>query len=516
MRMLRQSPDLPGPNFVTMFDPGPNAPCAKVRRRPIGRSSVSISHVPTIVIIGAGFSGAATAAQLLRQAVGAHLRIVLINESGRMARGLAYGTHSAQHVLNVPAGNMSALADDPDNFVRYCRWSDPLVAPGDFVPRRFYGAYLEALLGAAEFSGETSVSLDRVVGRVQAVRVLPGSDRCRVELSDATSIEADHVVLAFGHFPPTDPLPAGVSDMLGQRYIRDPWKPEALAAIRPHDDVLLLGTGLTAVDVALVLARGDRTGRLIAISRRGLRPQPHRESSKAHGAIDTPTLREQMSGTLRQQLRSFRRALRAHQERDGDWRDMVGALRPFTPAIWQSWSDSERSRFLRHLRPYWDAARHRCAPTAHATFESLQRDGVLHLDAARIVDVRTGQRGVDVVMRRRGSPSPISEHVQHVINCTGPSSDLKHCRSALVAGLLSEGRVVPDKLGLGLKVSAQGALIDARGQASSLLSYIGPLLRARDWEATAVPELRAHAQHLACRLTAKFGSASEKAGTPGR
>ncbi|HEX7120988.1 MAG TPA: FAD/NAD(P)-binding protein, partial [Gemmatimonadaceae bacterium] len=38
----------------------------------------------------------------------APLHIIQINRSGRIARGVAYGTRSSEHVLNVPAGRMSA------------------------------------------------------------------------------------------------------------------------------------------------------------------------------------------------------------------------------------------------------------------------------------------------------------------------------------------------------------------------------------------------------------------------
>lgn len=468
----------------------------------LGGSSVSATHTSIIVIIGAGFSGAAIAAQLLRQAAGGHLRIVLVNESGRMARGLAYGTHSTQHVLNVPAGNMSALADDPENFVRYCRWSDPSVSPSDFVPRRFYGAYLEALLGTAEFSGKTSVTLERVVGRVQAVRLPSGQGQCAVEMSAADVIQADHVVLAFGHFPPSEPLSCGELPALGYRYIGDPWRPDALANIGSDDAVLLLGAGLTAVDVALLLARDGRTGQLIAVSRRGLRPNAHREGGAHPGVVDAKGLHERMGSTMRGQMRSFRCALREHRAAGCDWRDMVGALRAHTPNIWQQWSDAERSRFLRHLRPFWDAARHRCAPEAYARFERLEQSGKLRLHGARVVSVQRREDGVDVIMRRRGSSQTFSERVQYVVNCTGPSSDVERSKSTLVSGLLADGLITPDALGLGLKVDANGAVVDTQGRPSRRLSYIGPLLRARDWEATAVPELRVHAQNLAHRLVA--------------
>src|SRR5436305_11789825 len=104
----------------------------------------------TVVIIGAGFSGAVTAAHLLRRGIGRPLGVVTINRSGRLARGVAYGTNSPGHVLNVPAGRMSAFPDDEDSFLRFARRIDPDVAGGTFVPRRLYGEYLEFLLHDAE------------------------------------------------------------------------------------------------------------------------------------------------------------------------------------------------------------------------------------------------------------------------------------------------------------------------------------------------------------------------------
>ncbi len=79
---------------------------------------------------------------------------------------------------------------------------------------------------------------------------------------------------------------------------------------------------------------------------------------------------------------------------------------------------------------------------------------------------------------------------------------MERSESTLVSGLLAAGLITPDGLGLGLRVDADGAVVDAQGRSSRMLSYIGPMLKARDWEATAVPELRVHAQRLAHRLLA--------------
>ena len=66
--------------------------------------------------------------------------------------------------------------------------------------------------------------------------------------------------------------------------------------------------------------------------------------------------------------------------------------------------------------------------------------------------------------------------------------------------MLSHGLVRSDELSLGIDVADDGRVIARDGTPVERLYYIGPWLRARDWEATAVPELREHALALARRL----------------
>jgi uncharacterized NAD(P)/FAD-binding protein YdhS len=117
----------------------------------------------TVAIIGGGFSGTVTAVHLLRRGRGAIDRIVIMNRSGAMARGVAYGTRSDRHVLNVPAGRMSAIDDQPDSFVDFVRRRGVSVGGDAFVSRQLYGAYLESLLNAAADS-----AADVVVERTAA------------------------------------------------------------------------------------------------------------------------------------------------------------------------------------------------------------------------------------------------------------------------------------------------------------------------------------------------------------
>jgi len=102
--------------------------------------------------------------------------------------------------------------------------------------------------------------------------------------------------------------------------------------------------------------------------------------------------------------------------------------------------------------------------------------------------------------RPRGAEKTETIFVERVVNCTGPSSDVRRVRDPLLDALLARGLMTPDANRLGVEVSAECALLDAEGAPSATIFLVGPLLKARFWEATAVPELRRHAKNVAERL----------------
>ena len=100
----------------------------------------------TIAIVGGGFCGTVLAIQLLRMGLPKADSLVLIEQNPRTGPGLAYSVEDECCLLNVPAGNMSALVDDPGHFLRYCQSIDPNITSSSFMPRRWYGQYIEQLL----------------------------------------------------------------------------------------------------------------------------------------------------------------------------------------------------------------------------------------------------------------------------------------------------------------------------------------------------------------------------------
>ncbi len=465
-------------------------------------------RMQTILIIGAGFSGTLTAVQLLRQKKpGEALQILLLERrSAAMARGLAYSTLCEEHILNVPAGNMSALPDDPDHFLRFCQRIDAATMPSSFVSRRVYGDYLAWLLDQTESQHRGNTSLLRICGEAARIEQLRHRSGARIHLADGRSFEADRIVLASGHEAPQDPPVKNARFYRSSRYVRDPWAATDIDAGEPRGATLLIGTGLTAVDICATLANRAPGGTVYALSRHGLLPQAHRFVRVALPHDPLPQLNEDMRHSVRKLLRAIRNHIAARAQSGDDWREVIAALRPHTHALWQNLRAAEKKCFLRHLRPYWDSHRHRVAPRPYALFRQSIGSGAVKILAGRILDFREEEEGVQVIWRPRHQDKSAVLKVGRVINCTGPSSDLVRTGDTLTRQMMQEGLMCGDSLRLGLEVAENCALIDARGNSSKAMYYIGPLLKARYWEATAVPELRVFAQRLAQTLLASLSA----------
>jgi uncharacterized NAD(P)/FAD-binding protein YdhS len=451
----------------------------------------------TVAIIGGGFTGATLAAQLLRKS-GGGVSVALIERSARLGRGVAYSTECAEHLLNVRAKDMSAYLEDPEHFLAWARLNhDPADSPDDYLPRPLYGQYIASVL---------QQEIDRHPGQLEhvqdeAVSVARVGDSAEIRLRSGRTLFAGKAVIALGNFPPGDPRLSGRTQH-SLRYVSNPWKAGALGEVSDgkRDDkedksVLLIGSGLTSVDVAISLRRSGFRGTIHMLSRRGLLPQAHKATAPWTKFWD-----EQSPRTVRALLRLIRTQVEAAERAGSGWRAVLDSLRPFTQEIWGSLSFPERRRFLRHLRPYWDVHRHRVAPKIGATLASQIQDGEIEIHAGRIKTYAEDTGGVEVTYRARESGQLERLRVDRVINCTGPESDCRRLDDPLMQNLLAQGLARPDPLFLGIDVDSKGALIHSNGIPSSFLYAIGPARKGFLWETIAVPEIRAQVAPLADHL----------------
>ncbi len=339
----------------------------------------SDGRVP-VAIVGGGYSGTIIAAQLARRGIGS----VLIDGSGRMGRGVAYSTAEPAHLLNVCADGMSAWADDPDHFARRFG-SEGGVATG-FAQRRLFGRYLGEILDEAIVSGNVDIV------HQPATRAVRSDGAWRIELGQGEPINADALILAVGN---QEPEPLSPFTGIGDRFIRDPWGAASRAAVAElaatGGTALLVGTGLTMIDLVLSLDAAGYPGRIVALSRRGLIPRSHADFNLV------PVERQELPfGNLRALWRWLRK-----RGAEVGWRAAIDSLRPHSHALWQSLDGGQQRRFLRHARPWWDVHRHRIAPEVAQLLARMIGDGRLEIVAGRIIGAQDNEAGLTVEYRRR-------------------------------------------------------------------------------------------------------------------
>lgn len=433
-----------------------------------------------VVVIGAGFSGAATAAALVRRENGP--RVTLI-ERGRFGPGLAYSTKDRAHLLNVRAANMSAYADKPEDFAHWLK-SKTGAEPTAFATRRRFGEYAETVLKRAErarlFGGFKRL-------RDEAVSCRAGSGWWEVTTASGKRLEANAVVLALGNQSVSHPsvfTESGVEPLT-------PWDARALQRVG-RGDVLLIGAGLTMIDVALSLSGNARVKTIYALSRRGLTPRMHLDPP-----MPAPATPLQLPPKLSDALHEFRREVRAMAERGEPWQLAVDRMRSVTPALWRALPLDEQQRFLRHLRVWWDVHRHRAAPEIAAKAHALHESGRLRVLAGEIVSVAKAGRTIEVFHRQRGSLVRHRLDVAAVVNCTGANPDLTRSSDVLISQLIGEGVARPHANGYGFDLDENARVIGASGVAQPGIYAIGPVTQGAFWESTAVPEIRARAAAIA-------------------
>ncbi len=455
-----------------------------------------------VAVVGGGFSGALLALKLARARP--QDRVHLIERDARAGVGLAYGACAPFHLLNVPVSRME-VGLEPG----FAAWlaaqsregradlSDALAESGGaladaFVPRALFGRYMEAQV-AAGLSPDPSRGLRRVRG--EAVRLMEPPAR-GVVLADGREIEADAVVLATGNMAPgRPPLPDPAGVLEGDRFVPDPWAPGALERLDPAAPVLIVGAGLTMVDVALALDAAGHRGPVTALSRHGWAPSRHRA-----GGRWAPFLAAAGPRSPREALRVLRRELARAEAAGVPWQRVFDAARPDVARVWRGWDERARRAFLRRGRTLWDVHRHRMAPRIADAFEALRTGGRLTLAAGRVAALQPAPGGVEARVRPRGAGAPSTLGVfAAVVNCTGPASDFARLEAPLYGYMRRRDLLRADALRLGLETQG-GALVDASGAPSAWLYAVGPLTRPALWEVTAVPEIRAQVDDLASRL----------------
>jgi uncharacterized NAD(P)/FAD-binding protein YdhS len=452
-----------------------------------------MSAARRITIVGGGFSGVSAAVQLVRHSP-VPLAITLIESRDRVGPGLAYATHDPDHRLNGPTWVHAVDPVDGEHFTRWCEArgvfeADPQAVQANgtaFVRRAVLGAYLEDMVHSHASWAATGSTIRTLQDR--AVHAWQADDGEVTTVTErGQTLAADLLVLATGNAEPR--LQAPLNPALAQHpgVIENPLITARLLGIARDARVLIIGSGLTSLDVVSTLQRQGHTGGVTVVSRRGLRPRPQ---PLASGTVTHPVGRQnldrllgpapafltQVKPELRTWIRTLRAQIRESVARGEGWNLPFDELRD---AVWQLWPTlppAQQRRFLRSVRTWYDVHRFRSPPQTEAiNRDALTAGRVVHIAARlRSLAAQTHTHRIDAVLQPAGHSTTRIEAFDVVVNCTGLDAAARTAGNPLLKALVEHGTLRPDACGIGYAVDPHCRVVNAEGEALSRIRLIGP------------------------------------------
>ena len=476
-----------------------------------------------VVVVGGGFSGTMAAIQLARQGAGRPVSVTVVNTGYKPACGVAYDTACLEHLVTLPAHMISAF---PDNLAHFVEWLqtdacaqdaevqalDQDQLPAAFVSRRLYGQYLQCLMHEyVSAPRPDSVSIRYVDGEaVDVEHAAPtGAD---VVLHDGRRLHAHKIILATGNEAPAG-LPgfstAAVAGHPG--WVANPWLDWStqLTGADRNQDVVLLGTGLTAVDIMLTLLRQDWRGRITAVSRHALLPLPHfGADERMEGTEDWPPTGVDLTAlTLQELLDLFKEHTARVKAAGGHPARLLGKIGPQVTHIWRKLDLADKQLFVSRYATRFKILRQQIAPSLHAELQQAVAQDKVTVCRGSVLAVDTDEQRLCV--RIQDGPDPLLARTLRadlVVNCLGPNVRMADTTSRMLRALLDKRLIEPDDMNMGIRVDTSlRALVRGDGgeQVSPLVLALGPLLRGTFWDSIALPNLRLQAVEVAQTILAE-------------
>jgi len=370
----------------------------------------------SIGVVGGGAS-AVCLLDALAQAAVTGGRVTVFEPSADLWRGRAYQIDSKVLKVNTTPGEMSVRANDPHHFERWLDTRERVALVGGsvdvysgarFAPRTVYGQYLEqTAYSALSELRHKGWRVDLVGAGVTAGR--RGANHVELSTAGSRARRFDYVVLCVGGAGPEDVY--GLTSVPG--FVADPYPASReLRDIDERDDVAVIGSGLTAVDVVLYLAAYGHLGRISLLSRRGV----------------LPSVRQQPAELKLRHLTRDRVRLLSGRHPELSIEDIAALVRAELED-----ADADPSALHREL----------AAPDSEPPVQRLRRQ-FAEVDSAdlglRILQRAIPEIGPDVWprLREQDQVTVLRRHCRTVMSLCGP---MPPAAAAVLLGLIGEGRL---------------------------------------------------------------------------
>ena len=439
--------------------------------------------IKEIAIIGDGFAAAAALIHLLRR--GIHCSKIVLIGPGLLGKGNAYNCISPFFRLNVREDLPSVFSEDPLHFARWAKVhiDDPEAQTdaGYFYRRHDFGRYISELVSKELGSDQ----IDQIYAKVS--NLYKANEYWCLEIDKLKTIVAQRVIIATGNPPPI--WPCAVQNiqtaMSPSQLIESPWVGQDLGNIHTHEEIILLGGGLTALDAINALVGQGHQGVIKVIGPRAVFP-PMQAGWKREGQPDWPK-----NLTPAKLVRFIRNYLPSAPTDSVVWQSAWEELRPNINMIWQQFSYFQRRILFKRLGWLWSLYRFRASPQTIKAYRKLEANKQIQFVLGRAKRIEVAQT-VTVVL---GDGSKVSG--DRIFNCTGVGRD------PLLSKLIADQIARPDALGKSIAVTSDYKVSKLSGGEWDDLWMIGPATMGSLGDVIAASSIAKQAEQLSIQITLK-------------
>ncbi|CUB52716.1 hypothetical protein BN2127_JRS10_01953 [Bacillus subtilis] len=237
-----------------------------------------------LAIIGCGATGVAFIYNFIQKYIQTSrkpLAITIFEKSEHLGVGVPYNDDVLSVRLNQTIDHVSISIGDPLHFQKWLKEQKiyPFFSDEQYIPRAIYGKYLQWSLQQTMSQVMEQIKFHTILEEVIDIH-LNFEDNLIVETFN-NSYQFDMVLLCTGHIFRKDPYHL----LKYPHYIERPYPLiKKLPLIQKDQSVAILGSSLTAVDIAISLQEANHIGPIHMISRHGQLPfvQPKKKKSYSH------------------------------------------------------------------------------------------------------------------------------------------------------------------------------------------------------------------------------------------
>ncbi|MBE7443141.1 MAG: FAD/NAD(P)-binding protein [Flavobacteriales bacterium] len=447
-------------------------------------------------IVGGGLSGTLLCIYLMKYTKKPLELFLFEKQQEQLHKGVAYSSELPYQLLNVPVKGMSLFEDDALHFYAWLKIQNIDITPDDFVSRKLFGEYLTYYLEKTVL--ETKIHQLHIVND-EVVDIEKQGKKQFIFCKNRDKIEVSKVFLCTGNFPASHLRGFSHEVLTNSNYVSNPWNGENLSKIKPHDTLLVIGTGLTMVDQVMSITKHTNfRGNIIALSRRGLLPLPHGDAPIFH-LLPTIDFTKVSFFELYQFIKN---EVKRAESQGLNYRCVMECIRPHLDSIWKNLSISDKKQFINHFKPYWEVHRHRIPASSADYLKQLQEKGILELIAGRILSADITNDKFEVKITPKGKSETFTLKTDWIIYCTGSQLNYKSINSPLYKSLINKGYLTSAAFDFGLNTADIGFGIDSNGIISNDLILIGPTAKGNNfWEITALKEIRQQIRTIVHQIT---------------